>query len=319
MTPARSSRSDPPASEGAPPPQGLCRPSPIRDMEVQDLAGRRGLGGAPLDPEETGLSPHQAHHALHARAEAHRSEEGLYHRVRIHGAYPGTDEEPQTWLAGFPLVLHQLIVGRAATEPSGQHLLEHRDHVSVEEAHSAGGELLEAPDLPEVRRPPELLERALASPSRHRRAIAHRDVQQGEGRRCPERREQQGIRRKTGPGAGVVRARLDHRHQVVEQVHVVGRLGREAPVPDRPGLDDAVTGLGVRSGSANRRQPGRRDRLAGEREVCAAEIEPGGRCGMAETGGRAREREQVGPLPSAQHVEHPAGDRERLVEGHVLR
>ena len=63
-------------------------------------------------------------------------------------------------------------------------------------------------------------------------AIAHRDVQHGEGRRCPERGEQHGAGGRPRAGAG--HGRLDGRHQVASRCTSSGASGARHPYPIGP-------------------------------------------------------------------------------------
>ena len=76
----------------------------------------------------------------------------------------GVDEESQARPSIHILLFDELVVRRPATEPARQHLLEHPDHVGVEEGHPARGELLDATDVAEVERPAEPLQRTSAPP-----------------------------------------------------------------------------------------------------------------------------------------------------------
>ncbi len=214
------------------------------------------------------------------------------------------------------LFLQELIVGGASAEARWQDLVEHPHDARVEERHPARGELLEAPDAVEVRGPAQRVERAAARPWSQRRAIAHRDVEEDDRRGRAQRRDQE--RSGGEAGDGVVRADLDQRVEVLEEVDLVRMLGRETPVGEEPGLGAAVVDHGLDPGLANRRQPARGDRLARDREPGAADVESHLERDPAQSDGRADEGPEVRDPPGAQHLGHPAEDGRRIAHRHVL-
>jgi hypothetical protein len=103
---------------------------------MEDLPGGRHERDPALDPKQAGVAPGEPHDLLGSSARADRREERLGHDLGGERAHGRVDEEPEARPSLRILLLDQLVVYRATTEAPGQHLLQHPDHVGVEEGHA---------------------------------------------------------------------------------------------------------------------------------------------------------------------------------------
>ena len=275
-----------------------------------------GLGPARRlahDTECARRAPLQLHQALAARAAADRVEERVGDRGLVERARRRIDDEQDLRPAARAVVpLDELPVRRPPPEARRHRLLEHADHVDVEESDAAGGQLLVRADVVQVQAPALPRHRAAAVAPRECRAVAHADVEQHERRGVEQRGEEHRVVGHAGtPASG---PRLDQRMAVVEEVHVVGGVGMRACERQDVGLGRAHARQRDGPAGLDDRAPGRRRRLAAHREARAAELDArvGGR--LADQDGGARVAPQVGRAAARELVGHPAHDRRGIVE-----
>ncbi len=94
--------------------------------------------------------------------------------------------------------------------------------------------------------------------------------------------------------------------------------GREAAVPDRSSLDRSVAWKPFGARGVDRFEPGGSDRLAGQHDHGARQVDSLVDRHPAEPHGRAGEGEEVGTQAGGDDRRHPAGDRQRILERDVF-
>jgi hypothetical protein len=212
-------------------------------------------------------------------------------------------------------VLDELVVSGSPAEPRRECLLEHPDDVRVEERHPPRRELLLAPDGAKVGRPADRLQGAAAPSLPHLRLVAERHVQEREGPRPTDRRDEEP---RGGQGA-LGGLRLDDGQPITQDVYVVGGVPVEAALADRAGLGARVGGARLGADGVHGGQPGDGQGLPGDRELHPGEVDSRGPGRLAQANGRAHQGVEVGRQPGPSRRRDPVEDRRRLLEGRRSR
>ena len=208
------------------------------------------------------------------------------------------------------LVLQELVVCRTATEPRRKRLFEDLHDVSVQEGHAPGGELLEAPDGSEVRRP------AAAAPARQphcrRVRMARSPVEALINSRGAVGRiavTSSALRRERPPGStasGWITAWRSSYTWTSSETS-----GARQPAAMTPDSIVAYRVHGFGAGLTDARRASRGERLAAHPDARATKVDSGGERGLGKTYRRGRVGEQVRSAAGPQHGGHPPHDRQR--------
>lgn len=91
---------------------------------MQDLAGLADQGRPPLDRDQVPPLPAQTHHARCTRALTDRGKEGPLDVALVHGPKGRVNQQLEVGLPLVILALDELIVDRAAPEPTRKHFLQ---------------------------------------------------------------------------------------------------------------------------------------------------------------------------------------------------
>ena len=176
-------------------------------------------------------------------------------------------------------LLEQLIAGWIAAKAARQELLEDSEQVDVQQHHAADGELLEAAQLGQVGGPTDPFHRAATAALLEAGLIAQRDVEQDQAGRRPARtaaaRRPVMLAASSGPPGfrGLSRAPGPGWTKICRSVTAWRSPGcgrRQAAIAEMTCLGGAGSGDCFEAGRADGREPGCRDRLAGDCEPSAA-------------------------------------------------
>jgi predicted PurR-regulated permease PerM len=200
-------------------------------VEVQHLDGPRHVGDLALDDGQTALAPWHDHEPLRIRPARDGNQERLGARPRIRRSERRVHEQADEGAAVGCLVLDELVVERATSESSREHLRDRPDDVGVKKRHATRGELLEAANRVELPGPSVDLHGTRALPGDEIRLVSERWVQEDDRRRRAQRRDQQGSGRHARRGA--LGARMDHGVEILQAAfrgRSVARIWFHAPL-----------------------------------------------------------------------------------------
>ena len=169
------------------------------------FADSDAYGSCLSDVERPGVPPDGGHHGPVARSARqggkHRLDHfGLVERPEARADDDGDPREP------VHLLLHELVVGRAASETRGQDRLDERHELVADEVHPLGGQLLVAADAAQVPSQPELPDRAAAGTVLEHAVVVDLDVEHQLGTAREQRRQVQGADRLACRPAAAARA-----------------------------------------------------------------------------------------------------------------